>query len=211
LLLLDEPLSALDAKVRVYLRHEVKQLQHRLGVTTVMVTHDQEEALTMADRIVVMNHGVIEQIGTPLEIYRGPASAFVADFIGTTNFLEGRLIGPERVRIGQLELCCAAGDALAPGADVIVAIRPEDVAVQDIEHGAENALEVEITEIDFLGSFVRARLDASALGAQELRADLSINLVRRMDLREGCCLPIALPQSCLRLYARAGGDAARDG
>src|SRR5207249_8522387 len=79
LLLLDEPLSALDAKVRVYLRHEIKQLQRRLGVTTIMVTHDQEEALTMADRIVVMNQGAIEQIGTPLEIYRSPASAFVAD------------------------------------------------------------------------------------------------------------------------------------
>ena len=72
LLLLDEPLSALDAKVRVHLRHEIKELQRELGVTTIMVTHDQEEALTMADRIVVMNHGVIEQVGTPLEIYREP-------------------------------------------------------------------------------------------------------------------------------------------
>ena len=91
LLLLDEPLSALDAKVRVYLRHEIKQLQRRLGVTTVMVTHDQEEALTMADRIVVMNHGVIEQVGTPLEIYRSPRTAFVADFVGTMNFIEGMM------------------------------------------------------------------------------------------------------------------------
>ena len=85
LLLLDEPLSALDAKVRVYLRHEIKELQRKLGVTTVMVTHDQEEALSMADRIVVMNDGVIEQIGTPTEIYREPASLFVADFIGEMN------------------------------------------------------------------------------------------------------------------------------
>ena len=73
LLLLDEPLSALDAKVRVHLRHEIKELQRKLGVTTVMVTHDQEEALAMADRIVVMNHGVIEQVGTPTEVYRHPA------------------------------------------------------------------------------------------------------------------------------------------
>ena len=98
LLLLDEPLSALDAKVRVHLRHEVKELQRRLGITTVMVTHDQEEALTMADRIVVMNHGVIEQVGTPLEIYRDPATSFVADFIGTMNFMPGTVIGPDRVR-----------------------------------------------------------------------------------------------------------------
>ncbi|MFT5006570.1 MAG: iron(III) transport system ATP-binding protein, partial [Paracoccaceae bacterium] len=85
LLLLDEPLSALDAKVRVHLRHEVKELQRKLGVTTIMVTHDQEEALSMADRIVVMNHGTIEQVGTPLEIYREPATLFVADFIGAMN------------------------------------------------------------------------------------------------------------------------------
>jgi len=86
LLLLDEPLSALDARVRVYLRREVRDLQRRLGVTTVMVTHDQEEALTMADRIVVMNEGKIEQVGTPIEVYREPATSFVAAFIGTMNF-----------------------------------------------------------------------------------------------------------------------------
>ena len=90
LLLLDEPLSALDAKVRVHLRHEIKELQRKLGVTTVMVTHDQEEALSMADRIVVMNHGVIEQVGTPTEVYRHPATLFVADFIGETNKADTR-------------------------------------------------------------------------------------------------------------------------
>ena len=87
LLLLDEPLSALDAKVRTHLRQEIKHLQRRLAVTTIMVTHDQEEALTMADRIVVMNHGSIEQIGSPEDIYAAPASEFVAQFIGTMNFI----------------------------------------------------------------------------------------------------------------------------
>ncbi len=98
LLLLDEPLSALDARVRVRLRQEISALQRRLGVTTIMVTHDQEEALAMADRIVVMNHGVIEQVGTPAEIYRAPATAFVADFVGKMNFLDGdgRRAGPGR-------------------------------------------------------------------------------------------------------------------
>jgi iron(III) transport system ATP-binding protein len=104
LLLLDEPLSALDAKVRVRLRQEVRDLQRRLGVTTIMVTHDQEEALTMADRIVVMNQGVIEQVGTPEEIYRHPASPFVADFVGTMNFLPGTAADHGRVRLGGVEL-----------------------------------------------------------------------------------------------------------
>ena len=92
LLLLDEPLSALDARVRAHLRTEIRRLHQRLKITTIMVTHDQEEALTMADRIVVMNQGVIEQIGTPTEVYRKPASAFVADFVGTTNFLPGVVV-----------------------------------------------------------------------------------------------------------------------
>ena len=106
LLLLDEPLSALDAKVRVSLRHEIKTLQRKLGVTTIMVTHDQEEALAMADRIVVMNHGVIEQIGTPTEIYREPASLFVADFIGEANQLPARVARrrPHRDRHGRSRL-----------------------------------------------------------------------------------------------------------
>src|SRR5213075_753450 len=94
LLLLDEPLSALDARVRLRLRDEVKALQRRLGVTTIMVTHDQEEALAMADCIVVMNQGVIEQIGSPQDIYRKPASAFVADFVGTMTFLDAEIAGP---------------------------------------------------------------------------------------------------------------------
>ena len=102
LLLLDEPLSALDARVRVRLRQEIKELQRRVGVTTIMVTHDQEEALTMADRIVVMNHGRIEQIGSPSEIYRNPATAFVADFIGAMTFIPGEALDPTHVQIGSL-------------------------------------------------------------------------------------------------------------
>ena len=99
-LLLDEPLSALDAKVRVRLRREIKNLQKRLGITTIMVTHDQEEALSMADRIVVMNNAVIEQVGSPEEIYETPKTNFVADFIGTVNFIDGvNAIRPENVSL----------------------------------------------------------------------------------------------------------------
>ena len=146
LLLLDEPLSALDAKVRARLRHEVKALQRRLGITTIMVTHDQEEALTMADRIVVMNHGVIEQAGAPTEIYGEPASVFVADFIGTMNFIAGEVTGGGEVtgsrevtggagvtgngevRAGGLVLACDTS-GFPEGARVTVAIRPEDIVL----------------------------------------------------------------------------------
>ena len=200
LLLLDEPLSALDAKVRMHLRHEVRALQRRVGVTTIMVTHDQEEALTMADRIVVMNHGVIEQVGTPVEIYREPQTAFVADFVGSMNFLPGRLMAPGRVRVSQLELCCSA-NGLAPESPVTVAIRPEDILVQEgAASERENAFEAEIAQIDFLGSYVRARLAAPVLGDEPLHADFSINLVRRMALAEGRRLPVTLPRERLRVY-----------
>ena len=105
ILLLDEPLSALDAKVREKLRREMRDLQEKIGVTTIMVTHDQEEALTMADKIVVMNHAEIMQIGTPEEIYQRPANPFVADFIGSINFFlknnEEHAIRPEHVTIVQ--------------------------------------------------------------------------------------------------------------
>src|SRR5262245_24466516 len=107
LLLLDEPLSALDARVRLRLRHEIKALQRRLGSPPSRVAHDQAEALAMADRIVVMNLGVIEQVGAPVEIYRRPLSAFVADFVGTMNFLPARAVAADRVKLGTIELCCA--------------------------------------------------------------------------------------------------------
>jgi iron(III) transport system ATP-binding protein len=199
LLLLDEPLSALDAKVRVHLRREVRELQRRVGVTTIMVTHDQEEALTMADRIVVMNHGVIEQVGTPFEIYAEPRTAFVADFIGTMNFLPGRLVASDRVRVGRLELRCPP-HVMAPESSVTVAIRPEDIVVQEAEGGAENALEAKIAGVEFLGAFVRARLETPQLGGGELRADLSASVVRRMGLAEGRRLPVVLPRARLRIY-----------
>src|SRR5258707_6368695 len=114
LLLLDEPLSALDARVPLRLRDEIKALQRRLGVTTIMVTHDQEEALAMAARIVVMNQGVIDQVGTPQEIYRHPTTAFVADFVGSMNFLPGTFVAPDKVKVGGLTFDCPAHDGLAP-------------------------------------------------------------------------------------------------
>jgi len=200
LLLLDEPLSALDAKVRVHLRHEIRSLQHRLGVTTVMVTHDQEEALTMADRIVVMNQGVIEQIGTPQEIYRRPATAFVADFIGTMNFMSGAVAGPGRVRLGRLDLECEV-DGLAQGSPVTIAIRPEDIVARRAPGDAANSFQVQVVEMEFLGSFFRAELVSEAIGEARLYADLSINAVRREGVAEGGELQVSVPKERIRVFA----------
>ncbi len=210
LLLLDEPLSALDAKVRVSLRHEIKELQRKLGVTTVMVTHDQEEGLSMADRIVVMNHGVIEQIGTPMGVYRNPASLFVADFIGEMNQIRGRVSGKKSVSIGELQLTCASHD-IADGVDVIAAIRPEDIILhgrgarspgaKDPVQYPENCLDVLIREMEFLGSYWRAILENEQFGETGIRANLSINAVRRMDLAAGRKLSVEIPADRLLLFA----------
>jgi iron(III) transport system ATP-binding protein len=199
LLLLDEPLSALDAKVREHLRHEIRQLQRRVGVTTIMVTHDQEEALTIADRLVVMNRGIIEQVGTPVAVYRRPASAFVADFIGAMNFMPAVVVGPGIVRSGGLDLACEV-DGVAAGRGVTLAIRPEDIRVQSVTGSEENAVTVSIKAMEFLGSFFRVDLAGDALDGVTLRADLAVDLVRRLDLAEGQTLPVVLPRRRLRVY-----------
>ncbi len=198
LLLLDEPLSALDAKVRIFLRHEVKELQRQLGITTVMVTHDQEEALSMADRIVVMNHGTIEQVGTPLEIYRDPASLFVADFIGAMNQMPAEAAG-HIIKIGDVELRC---DNRGLSGAVMATIRPEDVL--PVEAAGENTIEARINSMEFLGSFFRADLGNDAMGEATLSADFSINAVRRLDLKEGARLLVQLPADRLKTFAEAG-------
>jgi len=203
LLLLDEPLSALDARVRARLRGEIRGLQRRLGVTTIMVTHDQEEALTMADRIVVMNHGRIDQIGTPEEIYGKPASAFVADFVGSMNFLTGRVAGPGRITLGDgLAIDCS--HTMTPGSEIRVCLRPEDVQVRGITENTANRFPVTIAELEFLGSFCRATLRASAPEVT-LTADFSINLMRDLNVGVGKTLDIALPADRLRVFA---GEAA---
>ena len=157
----------------------------------------------MADRIVVMNHGVIEQVGTPEEIYGDPVSAFVADFIGTMNFLPGRICDGGRVRLGQVELACTT-DGLAQDSAVTLAIRPEDILLQGVAEGDQNALQVTIAEAEFLGSFIRAELAAESLGEQRLTADFSSNLVRRLDVGEGDQIRIALPKDFLRVYPQGG-------
>ncbi len=203
LLLLDEPLSALDAKVRVRLRHEVKHLQHKLDVTTIMVTHDQEEALTMADRIVVMNQGVIEQVGTPLEIYRRPGSPFVADFVGTMNFLAATAIGNGKVRMGNIELSAGNDGAnIGEGTPVTLCVRPEDVMTRNVEADTPNAFEVTVQDMEFLGSFYRADISPRDDEKTVFLADLSINLVRDKNIIKGMNLPVAFPESRIRVFSQ---------
>jgi iron(III) transport system ATP-binding protein len=203
LLLLDEPLSALDAKVREHLRHEIKQLQQRLQVTTIMVTHDQEEALTMADRVVVMNHGVIEQVGTPMEIYRQPSTPFVADFIGAMNFMYGQYHndGPRsgQVKLGTVDLVCPA-TALATDSAAIVAIRPEDIRVDETGADNTNCIPARLDTLEFYGSFFRAEFSVAGLDTP-LRADLSVNLLRRTGIQLGEQIKVILPPDQLHVFS----------
>lgn len=201
MLLLDEPLSALDAKVREHLRHEMKELQRSLGITTVMVTHDQEEALSMADRIVVMSDGRIEQVGTPMEIYRNPVSAYVADFIGAMNFLHGKVVRKGQVQVGKMNIAVnGAADHFNTGDEVVVCIRPEDVAVRDLGKVKTNRYAMAIRDVEFLGSFCRATLDVGGKSGEELIADFSINLMRDFKLERGAKLNIALPKDRLQVF-----------
>ncbi|MEN3375483.1 MAG: iron(III) transport system ATP-binding protein [Hyphomicrobiales bacterium] len=202
LLLLDEPLSALDARVRLRLRDEIKALQRRLGVTTIMVTHDQEEALAMADRIVVMNQGMIEQVGTPQEIYRNPTTAFVADFVGTMTFLDAEIAGPMSLRVGAIELACPNAKRFATGASVRIGLRPEEIRVRNIDRETPNQIATRVTGLDFLGSFCRARLKPDAAPGVALLADFSLNLMRDLAVAEGQPLTVALPPESLRVFAK---------
>jgi len=200
LLLLDEPLSALDARVRVRLRDEVRSLQRRLGLTSIMVTHDQEEALAMADRIVVMNRGRVEQVGSPAEIYGRPRSDFVADFVGTMNMLDAIVIGRGLVRAGALTLSCSTVLTRAEGRHVKLGLRPEEVRIRDLGEGAANAILVTVELIDFLGPFCRARLRPNAAPELVLLSDFSANAMRDLSIREGQTFTIALPPDLLRVF-----------
>jgi iron(III) transport system ATP-binding protein len=198
LLLLDEPLSALDALERVRLRQEIRTLQRTLGVTTIMVTHDQEEALSVADRIVVMNQGVIEQVGTPMEIYREPATAFVADFVGKINVLAGKLHPGRELRIGRSRFDCAHDTGAER--DVKVYLRPEDVLARPIAPGDSNVFEGAIDKIEFLGSYCLVRVSSEAIGEQPITVYLSLNYLAEQGLEVGSRLPLRLLPERLRFF-----------
>jgi len=207
LLLLDEPLSALDARVRLALRQEMKALQRRLGITTIMVTHDQEEALTMADRIVVMNHGVVEQIGTPAEIYREPSSLFVARFVGHMNLLEAVADArPGWARLGALALRHRPAPGTRAGDAITLGIRPEQVRVGAAAREADNRLVGRVTSVQFQGAFTRLGVQAAGDGPS-LACDLAAGALAELEIEEGTELAVALAPDALRVFVAppAGG------
>jgi iron(III) transport system ATP-binding protein len=197
LLLLDEPLSALDALERVRLRQEIRLLQQRLGVTTIMVTHDQEEALSMADRIVVMNQGAIEQVGSALEIYREPASPFVADFVGKVNVLAGTAENGG-LRIGAAVLECN-GAHVPKSHSVKIYLRPEDIVARPIAPGDSNVFDARIEKVEFLGSYCLVRVATDVLG-QPLTVYLSLNFLSEQALAPGSRLKLRILPDRLRLF-----------
>ena len=199
LLLLDEPLSALDAKVRARLRREIRDIQDRLGVTTIMVTHDQEEAQTMADRIFVLDAGRIEQMGTPSEIYDAPATPFVADFIGVMNFLPVTVVDQGHVRSGDHRFECATAPH-ATGATLSCAVRPEDISLEHDGSARAGQVEAEIRYIEMLGSFMRVYLFCDGLGGLEIRADVRKDLARTMKLAPRRRVSFSIPSESIRLY-----------
>jgi iron(III) transport system ATP-binding protein len=206
LLLLDEPLSALDAIVRVQLRQEIRSLQRKLGVTTIMVTHDQEEALSVADRIVVMNHGVINQVGTPLQVYSEPASTFVADFIGKVNRLRAIADDDGMLRCGHLRLPCPPGCTvdIAPGTAVTLYLRPEDRVVEGLNGDHPHQCVGTVRRVDFLGGNCLAEMQVEGLPGEPVHLQFSLNQMFDLGVREGAVLHFALRADRLRLFASAG-------
>ncbi len=175
-LLLDEPFSNLDAKLRERARTWLKQLQGEIGITTLFVTHDQDEALSLSDRIVVMDSGAILQVGSPEEIYRRPTSRFVAEFLGQCNLLDAVAVdtttGGTRYRLEDGSLLVAAGAPTAPGKNVSIAVRPEAVEVVAADSGGTNTFAAEVVTSSFLGDHYvhQLRIDTMALTVDDRAA-----------------------------------------
>ncbi len=158
-LLLDEPLSALDAKIRLELRTEIRSIQQKMGITTIYVTHDQEEALSLSDRVVVMSNGRIEQIGSPFEIYNFPKTAFVASFVGTLNVLEVTVVDPGsgEMNIEGQKINAAGKLDFQKGDKIKIALRPEIISLRS-ENPQNNQLAAVVDNVTFLGSIVRIQV-----------------------------------------------------
>ncbi|MFW5860669.1 MAG: putative 2-aminoethylphosphonate ABC transporter ATP-binding protein [Spirochaetota bacterium] len=188
MLLLDEPLSALDARVRIRLRRDICDLQKKLGITTVMVTHDQEEALTMADRIAVMNDGVIVQVGTPQEIYERPASPFVADFIGSINFLDG---------------ASTPGEYTGEGGE-LMAIRPEHIhLIHENDRAVDGAINARVKDWEFRGAFYRVTLEIEhgrEMNGNDVIIDLPSTIAQNMLLEKHSHIGIRFPRERVLFY-----------
>jgi iron(III) transport system ATP-binding protein len=203
ILLLDEPLSALDAAVRTHLRGEIKDLQRRLGVTTLMVTHDQEEALTMADRILVLHDGRLAQEGTPRDIYDRPATPFVASFIGSMNFLPGACKRAD----GAFDLAGIVLDAgreptpLAEGEKALLAIRPEDVVLRALEVPGRDGPRARVRRTVFRGPSLRVSLALTeTLPELPIEADVPAGQASALGLTRGMIVRLLLPSERVSAY-----------
>ena len=201
LLLLDEPLSALDATVRIHLREELCRLQKQLGITTIMVTHDQEEALAIADRVVIMNHGVIEQIGTPLEVYHHPANPFVADFVGKINQLDALSEGDHYYRCGDEIIHAPDVPSHPKGEKVRLYLRPEDRKVEFNHNDAAQQFTGIIKDIEFLGGTCLAELEVPTFAKQSIRLQFSLNQVYDLGIELGKSLPFAFRPERINVFA----------
>ena len=209
-LLLDEPLSALDAKIRLSLRQEIRIIQRELGITTIYVTHDQEEALSISDRIVVMSKGRIEQIGTPLEIYNTPKTAFVASFVGTLNLLEATVQDARNGRVTVDEQTLTVGKQIdaAAGQKITLALRPEAFTVVNRSApDAANTVKGTIEDTYFLGSVMRLRV---CIGAQRVNADMFNNLNLQMPKIGQTVTLSFMPDACMIVEKPAEAVAAAE-
>jgi putative 2-aminoethylphosphonate ABC transporter ATP-binding protein len=200
-LLLDEPLSALDAKIRLRLRTVIKKLQEELGITMIYVTHDQEEALAMADRVVIMRDGEIRQIGTPWEIYKEPKTSFIAEFVGISNFITAKKKNGN-VQFGRLEMVVSNLDDI-DSQTLYLAIRPENIELLSEDISAENYLpsnivEVEAEIINFLGAIVRVTF---TLEAEEMIVDISEKEFEKIKLRRKDKIKLYFPPEAFHVYS----------
>jgi iron(III) transport system ATP-binding protein len=204
MLLLDEPLSALDAKVRERLRREVKDLQRHLGVTTIMVTHDQEEALTMADRIVVMDAGRVAQIGTPSEIYERPVDAFVADFVGTMNLLSVQCEADGALRIGEcwrVRPTHALPHAAGGAAGLACCVRPRHLTLARQTVGeVPDACAARVVTVEYLGAHYRVSVRPDGCGELLLRVDLTPEQLTALAPVHDERLTLQLPPDALHFF-----------
>ena len=164
LLLFDEPLSNLDAKLRDQMRVEIRELQQRLGITSVYVTHDQIEAMSLSDLVVIMNEGRVEQVGTPVEVYAKPASRFVADFIGKANFIEGRAVDGTSITVAGVRIDVPNGVPHAPGTDVTAVVRPEALRLHQADGGSRGELRGTVVRASFLGAIAEVVVEVEDQG-----------------------------------------------
>jgi len=199
-LLLDEPLSALDAKIRIRLRTVIKRLQEELGVTMVYVTHDQEEALALADRVVIMRDGEFRQIGSPWEIYKQPKSSFIAEFVGISNFISGKRENG-MVRFGAQKFVVSDLDKISDDT-VHLAIRPENIELVDSNTAMDsippsNIVEITVEVVNFLGAVIRI---AFALEGEDMLFDMTEKEFEKIKLKRRDKVKLYFPPDAFHVY-----------